>query len=103
MGTYRRPLIIVALVVVAVLYSRVFFGLDLVDEAFYLALPYRFFLGDRPFVDELNVAQAFTFLTYPIVRFYLALTGGKVEGLVLFTRHLYLLWTLGLVTFVFLW
>lgn len=59
--------------VLALCYARLFFGVDFLDEAFYAAIPYRFVLGARPFVDELNISQTFAFLTYPLVRLYVSL------------------------------
>jgi len=77
-----------SLAVVGVTYWRLFYGVDLTDESFYVALPYRFVLGARPFVDETTVSQQAALLVYPFVRAYAALAG--VDGLVLFVRHLQL-------------
>ena len=67
---------------------RMRYGLDLSDEAFYVALPLRFALGDRPFVDELNIGQTAGLLIYPFVRVYTAIAG--TTGIFLFVRLLYL-------------
>lgn len=64
---------------------RLQFGVDLSDEAWYLAQPYRFALGDRPFVDEVHPTQTAALLSAPLVRAYLALAGGS-GGLVLAAR-----------------
>ena len=84
----------VALVAVAFTWRRLFLGTDLNDEGFYVALPYRMALGARPFVDEMTVLQTAQFFVYPFVKAYVWLRGGDV-GIVLFTRHLYLVWTVG--------
>ena len=103
-GTRRRrfappPLlatiaIAVAFVALAVTWRRLFLGTDLNDEGFSIAVPYRFALGARPFVDEQNLLQTAAFFVYPFVKLYVVLTGGD-HGIVLFTRHLYLLWVIG--------
>ncbi len=77
----------IAAVTVLVVLSRMRYGLDFSDEAFYLALPVRFALGDRPFVDELNIAQTAGLLIYPFIRVYMAIAG--TTGLFLFVRVLY--------------
>lgn len=68
------------------LYYRLFFGVDLTDEALYNALPLAFARGRRPYIDELMVVQSASLLLQPLVHFFLSLqkTG---EGLVLFMRH----------------
>ena len=67
--------------------SRMRYGIDFSDEAFYLALPVRFALGDRPFVDELNIAQTAGLLIYPFVRLYMVFAG--TTGIFFFIRILY--------------
>ena len=42
----------VVLAVFFLTWRRLFFGVDFTDEAFYIALPYRFALGDIPLKDE---------------------------------------------------
>src|SRR6476659_6073914 len=57
--------IAVSTAVAGLTYTRLFFGIDLTDEAFYTAVPYRFILGARPMVDEtLLVQQTSGFLLY---------------------------------------
>ncbi len=82
----------VALAAVAITWRRLFLGTDLNDEGFSIAVPYRFALGARPFVDEMNTLQTAQLFVYPFVKLYVSLRGGD-EGIVLFTRHLYLVWT----------
>ncbi|CAN5905450.1 hypothetical protein BH11MYX4_BH11MYX4_32490 [soil metagenome] len=88
---FRSPagLVAVAISVVTLLtvLSRMRYGIDFSDEAFYLALPVRFALGDRPFVDELNIAQTAGLLIYPFVRVYMAIAG--TTGIFFFIRVLY--------------
>ncbi len=81
-----------ALVAVAFAWRRLFLGVDLNDEGFYVAVPYRFALGARPFVDEANILQTAAFFSFPFVKAYVWIAGGAT-GIVLFMRHLYLLWT----------
>ena len=71
-------------------WRRLFFGMDLQDESYYILVPWRWALGDKPFVDEENLAQVVGFLEYPFIKAFEVLRGGDVTGLVLYGRHLYL-------------
>ena len=75
---------------------RIGLGFDPQDEGFAVVVPWRWALGDRPFVDEMNLMQTAGFLTYPFVKAYVWVTGGS-EGIVLYLRQLYVLWV-GIVT-----
>ncbi len=86
----------VAAAVVGALSYRIGLGFDPQDEGFAVVVPWRWALGDRPFVDEMNLMQTAGFLTYPFVKAYVGVTGGS-EGLVLYLRQLYVLWV-GIVT-----
>lgn len=79
---------LIVLVVVGAMLDRMRFGIDFTDEAFYVALPFRFALGDRPFIDELNVTQTGALLLYPFVKAYVSVKGGA-SGIFLFIRVLY--------------
>ncbi|MDP6979249.1 MAG: hypothetical protein QF570_11710 [Myxococcota bacterium] len=72
----------------AVVYPRLFFGIEFFDEAYYLALPVSFASGYQPFLDEHAVHQFAALLIQPFVSTYLYLV-GSTDGLVLFGRHLY--------------
>ena len=76
-------------------------GVDFTDESFYVALPYRFALGDQPFRDEIAVHQTAALLAYPAVKAYVMLKDGP-DGLVLFTRRLFLIlaWSVAGVVFL---
>jgi hypothetical protein len=78
-----------SLIALAAFVWRVRRGIDFTDEAFYLALPMRFALGDRPFVDELNVAQTSALLIYPLVKLHMLVRG--TTGIFWFIRILYVL------------
>lgn len=83
-------------------YSRILFGVDFTDEGFYIGVPYRFLLGDKPFVDELNFAmQLPSLVIYPFVKLYI-LWLGSADGIVLFLRHIYLFFTILIAFFIFL-
>ena len=69
---------------------RLFRGADLVHEAFSVVIPWRWALGDRPFVDEQNLVQTAGLLSYPFFKLYAVLGGNDVTGLVLCGRHVYL-------------
>ncbi|MFT5443859.1 MAG: hypothetical protein ACI8W3_002910 [Myxococcota bacterium] len=74
--------------VIAALYPRMFYGFSFFDEAYYIALPYSFSLGYRPFFDEGALPQLAGLMTQPFFELYLKLVGSN-SGLVLFARHLY--------------
>jgi len=79
-----------ALAAFALGYWRLYYGVDFTDEAWYVAVPYRFVLGGRPYVDELSVPQTTTAVVlYPFVWAYHALAGRT--GIVLFVRQLHFL------------
>lgn len=88
----RHPVDLVGLTIFAAsgiaVYLRLFYGLDLTDDSFYVGLPYAFTLGHRPFVDELATHQFAGLLLLPAVKAYLGVVGSNT-GLVLFARHLY--------------
>lgn len=81
----------VAAAVVGAVSYRIGLGFDPQDEGFAVVVPWRWALGDRPFVDEMNLMQTAGFLTYPFVKAYVWATGGS-EGIVLYLRQLYVLW-----------
>ncbi len=94
--------IALAAAALAFTWYRLFFGCDLSDEAFSVLVPWRWSLGDRPFVDEMDLAQVAGFLTYPFVKAFTLVAGDTATGLVLFTRHLYLLFAAGVAAASFL-
>jgi hypothetical protein len=77
----------VSLVAIAVVYWRLYYGIDFTDESWYVAVPYRLVLGARPYVDEISVPQTTAaILMYPFFWVYDRLAG--LTGIVLFVRHL---------------
>jgi hypothetical protein len=82
--------------------QRLFLGMDLQDESFYIVAPWRWALGDTPFVNEQNLAQVGGLLEYPFIKLFGIVRDYDVTGLVLYTRHLYLLMMLGVAVAVFL-
>ncbi|HZR92114.1 MAG TPA: hypothetical protein VFA44_06860 [Gaiellaceae bacterium] len=76
-----------ALLVTGFTVWRLRYGVDLTDESFYIALPYRLVLGAKPFVDETSVTQqTAALLVSPFVLAYRALAG--LTGIVVFFRFL---------------
>lgn len=98
----RGPFAIAAAVVSAGLtYGRLFYGVDFTDEAFYVAVPYRFVLGAQPLVDETNIVQQTPgVLLYPLYALWHAIAGS--DGIVLYARHLHFLFTAGVAALLFL-
>jgi|GEM_PF-851545 len=83
-------------------WARLFVGMDLRDESFYVLVPWRWALGDKPFVQEQNLAQIPGFVMYPFVKLFAVLRSYDVTGYVLYMRHLYLLMMIGVAVAVFL-
>jgi hypothetical protein len=101
----RRSLLTAcAAVVAAALFAsisyRIGLGVDVQDEGFAVVIPWRWAVGDSPFVDEMNLLQTAGFLTYPFVKAYVWATGGS-DGIVLYLRQLYVLWVLIVSGFAF--
>lgn len=82
-----------SLLVVALIFHRIHYGVDFTDESFYVALAYRFATGDQPFVDEYNLAQVSGALLSPFISAFLAFNNGQSDGIILFVRYLHLLFS----------
>ncbi len=67
---------------------RLYYGVALTDEAFYAVVTQRFALGDRPYVDEINLRQTAELLTVPLYWLYLKIV-GSTDGVILFLRYQY--------------
>jgi hypothetical protein len=79
--------------VVTLTFARLRYGVDVQDEPMHLASAQRFADGAQPFVDELMASpQNAALLLAPAVGLYERAAGR--DGLVLFSRRLYLLFTL---------
>jgi hypothetical protein len=46
--------LVVAVASLAFTWSRLFVGMDFKDESYYILVPWRSVLGDRPFAHEAN-------------------------------------------------
>lgn len=64
------------------------YGMACFDEPFYLAVPYRLYLGDALFVHEWHLSQMTSVLLYPFVSVFLSVT-GSADGIVLAFRYLF--------------
>jgi hypothetical protein len=85
----RRIACAIALTCAAVTYDRLHFGIDLHDEAYYVATAYRFVLGDRPLLDDMTPHQTASLLMAPLVRLHRWFQGSP-DGIILFVRLGYL-------------
>ncbi len=94
MSALTLVVLVVALAGVGFTEWRLWQGMDLRDESFYVVVPYRFSVGDRPFVDETSILQVPGLLTYPLIKPFVALQGGRANGIIMYARHLYLLFML---------
>jgi hypothetical protein len=88
---FAATALVAAAAAVLFTWRRLFLGMDLQDESFSILVPWRWALGDTPFVDEENLAQVSGFISYPFVKLFAVVRDYDVTGLVLYTRHLYLL------------
>lgn len=101
---YGYSVIVVAISVffIFIAFTRIYFGVDFTDEAFYVASSYYFVLGGRPFVDELNfVMQIPSLIIYPFTKLYVLLSGGT-DGIILYLRHVYLIFNMVIALIIFL-
>jgi hypothetical protein len=91
-GTWAFPVATASGAAIAVLltWKRLFQGMDLQSESYYVLVPWRWALGDKPFVNEQNLAQVSGFIVYPFVKVFAMARDYDPAGLVLYTRHLYL-------------
>lgn len=68
-----------------ILIYRCFFSFAWSDESFYLSLVHRFWVGDRPIVDEWSGVQFYAVALLPLYGFYRFLFGSS-DGVYLFFR-----------------
>ena len=85
--------------IVCLVYLRLYFGVDGSDESLASGVPLRYAMGDKPYVDDWSLAQGAYMLCAPLVSLYVHLRGG-IDGLILFSRHLYFLASCLLALFV---
>ncbi len=89
--TFKNIFIIAIFFIIALLsYIRIYFGINFTDESYYIALPYRFILGNVPLKDEYSICQFGGIILYPFYYIYL-LINHSTGAIVLFARHLYLI------------
>ena len=79
LATRWLPAVVSAFLAVALglTWSRLHRGADLVDEAYFVLVPWRWTLGDRPFVDEQNLSQSAGLLAYPFVKLFALVRGRR--------------------------
>lgn len=65
------------------------YGMGAYDEPFYLTMTHRIANGEGMFSEEWNFGQFSAFLTLPVMKIYLWLT-GSTEGIVLHFRYIYI-------------
>lgn len=91
-GSQRIPAVIAWAAGIASLVAivqRFRLGADLTDDAFALAMPYRFALGDRAFYDEISIQQTAGIILYPFIWLFVKITHGSTY-LVLYTRMVHI-------------
>lgn len=75
-------------------------GLNLPDESFYASIPYRFSLGDAPFIDDWHVSQLSAVLTLLPVKLFMFVT-GSTDGIILYLRCVYAVCQLAVSVFAY--
>ena len=60
------------------------------DEGFYFTIPYRLLLGDGLIVDEWNLSQFSSIITYLPLKAFCSVT-GSTDGIILFFRFCYII------------
>lgn len=91
-------LIMVAIIVFGFTLIRSFFGVEITDEALYIAEPYIITQGSIPFVNNWGTTL-FASITAPLIYFYTALT-GSTEGVMLFTRITFLMFKIAVIIMI---
>lgn len=86
-------------IVLLALIQRIFYGIEITDEAFYVAEGYIVTQGATPFVNMFQASSGFAFLNAPFIWFYVFITGSKA-GIMLHFRIISLLLRLTLVLIV---
>lgn len=99
-SAYEIIALILSLTAIIATYIRLYFGVDFIDESYYVTLAYQYSLGAKPFVDDIS-PLLFGILTLPFIKLYCWLV-GSTDGIILFTRHLYFAFNLLAASFVFL-
>ena len=87
-GTWEG--IIILFVLAVILFYRAGYGMDISDETFYLSMAKRFSQGSLLFRDDWNTSQLYGLILVPFYRIYSCLNGSN-EGIVLFTRQIFVL------------
>ena len=98
-GKYIGCFIILA--VACVLLIRGFYSFYWSDESFYLAVTHRFYIGQKPFVDEWNPAQFYAVFLLPFYRLYYVLVGSN-EGVFLGARILSIIFSALTAEFIYI-
>lgn len=88
--------ITVLLVIVGLNVLRVRYGVDFTDETWYVAEPFIVAKGAVPFAEVWSQAPGFTIPLFWFFKLYLYIV-GSTDGIVLFSRILYLIWSTGVV------
>lgn len=76
---------ICAAIVLAFVFLRLFYGVELSDEIFYIAPSYRLLQGNIPFVDAWDVIIGNGLTVYPVFAFFHLFTAGT-QGIFLYSR-----------------
>ncbi len=84
----------------ALLYARLYWGIDFTDESYMVLNSIGPLLGARPFIDEMMISQSASLLMTPFA-FLFHLAVPSHTGVVLFFRHLYFALAVGAMVVVY--
>lgn len=76
--------------VIMLAYVRIYFGVNVTDEAQYIVLANFSWIGGKYFQNEILLHQLSNILCAPLMKLYVSLV-GSTTGIVLYSRHLYFL------------
>jgi len=97
---YSVATVLVALAGLMAMLWRYRYGVDMLDESFYVAEALRFARGARPFVDVLDPHQLAAWFASPVAALHMALV-GSTEAIVASFRVAHALLALGVGTLMF--
>ena len=92
-------LVLMVLLTVSISFARLFFGVEMTDEALYVGDAYITLQGSVPLVDSWTQFTTVSLLTAPVLKLFLAVS-GSTEGCMLYMRLILFVLKLGIVCLI---
>lgn len=92
--------IVSMLAIIVCLFIRIRYGIEMDDEAWYVAEPYLAAKGAVPYYDSWSQSPGFVWPVFVLYKLFLLINGGT-EGIVLFSRIIYVIWASLLIIFAY--